>query len=1270
MSTASTRIPKPKDWQEFERQIEILAQCVLGDPTAKGNGRTGQRQKGVDVFGWRPGKIAVGFQCKEHFEEPVTEKELRDEVKKAEQFRPKLKEFILVTTADRDAKIQEVARLMTEERDDFSVDVWSWEDIEGHVAKHPEAIKAFDPTYSPLIVEELREYQDQGVNRIIAELQSLRAGGNSVATESAAAVQDEDESTKLHGQITLVQNMIDEGDVIAAIPLLDRLVAKEQAQASPSEIYRLNVAKAGIAIKRERFEEAGRILVDAAREYPAHKNAESNLAIGLLLSGESEEAEATALGALKRNPENQKMAETLAQARAQQGKEDLFADIPSKLLDSSIMLGLKSTVARMKGDQGWRKLAIDGARSYPEDKFLKRFAAEAIVDECLEKAPEFIVGEPAGPISREDIAHAADVLVGQIANLREIEGEVPVSLAHNAALACRLDDRFDKAFEILEGAIADHPDEVELVEQVAMHYVQTGEAAKAVPLLEPMERSSKRDLTLAAALIELDRYAEAKAVLDEQQSPEKLNLPQFQFFGVHFEWYRKQADFDGARAFFSGLAKNHPGDLLPLLFRAKIERLAEDETAYSEALDAAIELVDGNSSFGVIHELADEAFRGQHYEIAVDLLKDRVAVDHENEPLSLCIAAAMNGDLHRTASELLDRVPEGLAEERWYRRVRIALANKIGSDRTLPLLNKYLTSFPEDVEMRTLRIGLWQTSGLTGKIRKDIEATDFAGLEGSPFARMQYFRLATAYGDGAKSLPFAYRLLLENWNSVDCHTGYHGLFLSNITISGIDLSPTKIDVATVCRVLTDKNEDRWYRVEEQKPAVFGDEWLSPDDPLAETLMGHAAGDVVEVEGAHGNFKLTIAEVKSVYLDTFHRSISRFNDRFPNSGAMLQMSIDTEAEDPFFEMKRMTRRLSERNRETINIYRDNPISIVWLAGLLGKDEIECSIGLPAETGIPFRVCQGTSDERETAFEIIDQNDEHGVVVDAVTAVLIKRLKLEEAIKAVCGPLKATATTIERLTERFHEAEGMLGRQMGTFGYQDGQYVLTEHTDEQIQSVIEVRKDELEWARENLEIVDALPSRELDREARQMADMVGLNAIAPALAASGAGLPILADDFGIRLWAKAALDVDGLWLQPILMRARDQGAIDEGQYATAILDMAEAGFSYISLDNRTLLHALRKADFDVSSVEKPLNILLGKSADINRNLFIAMATLVALKDEDCPPMTPYKLASQIARAATYPRWDQVDKILSAMSAVPFPGMAKHLQSWKQWNSLGSA
>lgn len=244
MSTASTRIPKPKDWQEFERQIEILAQCVLGDPTAKGNGRQGQRQNGVDVFGWRAGKIAVGFQCKEHFEKPVTEKELRDEVKKAERFRPNLREFVLVTTAVRDAEIQQIARLMTLERTDFSVEVWGWEDIEQKVFNYPEAMRAFDPTYSPLISQDLKEYTNQhteSMELLLAEVRSLKSTIRSDVSGSPEIDQESDESTKLHGQITLVQSMIDDGELLTAIPLLERIETKEIGAATASEIYRFKI---------------------------------------------------------------------------------------------------------------------------------------------------------------------------------------------------------------------------------------------------------------------------------------------------------------------------------------------------------------------------------------------------------------------------------------------------------------------------------------------------------------------------------------------------------------------------------------------------------------------------------------------------------------------------------------------------------------------------------------------------------------------------------------------------------------------------------------------------------------------------------------------------------------------------------------------------------------------------------------------------------------------------------------------------------------------
>lgn len=1268
MSTASTSTPKPKNWQDFERQIETLAQCWLSDPNAQGNARQGQPQNGVDVYGRREKAGWVGLQCKQKMDKAVTETELRDEVNKAAGFEPKLSEFILVTTAPRDGKIQEVARKLTEDRDDFSVHVWGWEDVETLVARYPQARRDFDPDYSPIISEEIGDFRAETNDRFDEILAAIKSSGLSVGA-SPAPESEKDESTERHGQISLIQSLIDEGDVSTAIPLLHRFKSTQLEGATASEVYRFKVAQANIEIKRERFDDAGPLLIEAAEVHPEHKNSSTNRAIGHLLKGDGEKAEELALAVLASDPTNQKMADTLAQARAQQDKPDVFENIPDDLLNSSVIWGLKSSLARMANDDAWRRIARDGLAEHGNDKFLKRYAAEATVDECVSEAPAFIAGEKGAKINWSDLDGAARELAAQIEALKSIDGEIPAAMAHNAALACRLVGRFDEALAILTAAIAEHPDEGAMVEQVAMHHVHHGDPNEAIALLAEAERSRGGSLTLAAAYIDIGRLDEAKSLLDEQTYPTDGEVSPFQFLGVHFEWFRKQKRFPEAAEFFADLSGKMPKEILPLLFQAKTARLDGDDDIHHKAIENAFALVDENTPFTVAHELADEAFRGQLYNVTVDLLKDRVATDHENEPLSLCIAAAMNGDLHKTASDLLEQVPDEVANGRWYRRVKIALENKIGSGRALTMLNAFLVDFPDDAEMRTARIGLWQTSGQLGKIKKDIESTDFDGLSGSPFSLMQFYRVATIYSDGSRSVPSAYRLLLENWDNVDCHTGYQGIFLTNEKIDGIDRAPLKIGLDCAFRVRTGKGEERAHRIEDTKPAVFGDQWIEPEGELAQAFYGKSVGEVIELPGPFQTATMEVLEVKSIYLDVLHRSMAQFQDRFPSSGALFQMTVDTEADDPFVEMKQMTRRMAERDEELVNVYRDNPVPIVWLAGLLGKDEIECSIGLPADMNIPFRICQGLREERELAFSTIANNGKRGVVVDAVTAVLIKRLGVEDAVTAICGPIKTSSTTIGRLTERFHEAEGMIGRMMGTFGYRDGQYFLTEHNEEHQQAVLKARADELEWARDHLEVLPSLPQTELDKEAKVVADLVGMRAIAPSLAANGADLPLLADDFGIRIWSKAALDVDGLWLQPVLMKARDNGHLDDEQYAEAVLAMVDAGFAYVSLDNRTLLQGLKKADFNVDVLTKPLAMLLGKSADINRNLLIAIAVLVALKEEDCPPITVYRLASEVARAAVYPRWAEANAILSAIASAPVPALREHLENWLFWNSMGS-
>ncbi|HEX4955089.1 MAG TPA: hypothetical protein VF017_16995 [Thermoanaerobaculia bacterium] len=134
MSADSERLPPPNEPAAFESLCLDLWKEIWGDSGAQKNGRSGQPQAGVDVFGTHAGR-SVGVQCKQKdglLRSKLAIAELAAEVENALEFRPPLTTFILATSGPRDGKVQERAREITEghrARGLFEVHVWSWEDI-------------------------------------------------------------------------------------------------------------------------------------------------------------------------------------------------------------------------------------------------------------------------------------------------------------------------------------------------------------------------------------------------------------------------------------------------------------------------------------------------------------------------------------------------------------------------------------------------------------------------------------------------------------------------------------------------------------------------------------------------------------------------------------------------------------------------------------------------------------------------------------------------------------------------------------------------------------------------------------------------------------------------------------------------------------------------------------------------------------------------------------------------------------------------------------
>ena len=127
------QIQPPKNWQDFEDLIHELFVAEWRDPNAQKNGRRGQPQHGVDVFGSRNGDYAHvdGVQCKgkdQKFGARATVKEFDVELAKAECFRPKLSSWTFATAAPTDGRLQAHARYVSAERANegrFPVFVWA-----------------------------------------------------------------------------------------------------------------------------------------------------------------------------------------------------------------------------------------------------------------------------------------------------------------------------------------------------------------------------------------------------------------------------------------------------------------------------------------------------------------------------------------------------------------------------------------------------------------------------------------------------------------------------------------------------------------------------------------------------------------------------------------------------------------------------------------------------------------------------------------------------------------------------------------------------------------------------------------------------------------------------------------------------------------------------------------------------------------------------------------------------------------------------------------
>lgn len=143
----SMDLPKPSAWQEFESIVRDAMSQKWKSSSLTKNGRTGQKQHGVDVYGPDDLGRPTGIQCK-RFTGALDLATVQDEIKKAEKFKGNLTTLYIATTAEHDSKLQEQVRVISEKRASeklFTVGLLFWDEIVAGLVLNPSVFSSHYP---------------------------------------------------------------------------------------------------------------------------------------------------------------------------------------------------------------------------------------------------------------------------------------------------------------------------------------------------------------------------------------------------------------------------------------------------------------------------------------------------------------------------------------------------------------------------------------------------------------------------------------------------------------------------------------------------------------------------------------------------------------------------------------------------------------------------------------------------------------------------------------------------------------------------------------------------------------------------------------------------------------------------------------------------------------------------------------------------------------------------------------------------------------------
>jgi tetratricopeptide (TPR) repeat protein len=1181
----SVSIPPPKDWQAFERHSRVLFEYSLADPQTQNNGRPGQRQHGVDIYGRRGGNgVLVGVQCKgkdNDYGGTVSDAELLREVKNTEQFVPPLDEFILITTAPDDASIQEAARLLEQEVQragrQLKIAVWGWGRVHQEITRFPEVIKEFHPDASPfhdLVLSDTRQIKElvqekdastreqlQRIEAIVSTLAQTQIAG----TDAAPAADSLDKH--IHDEINTYRDMIDAGKPRTAISLLTALQSRLPATASNRIRFRI-IANIGTSHHRlGEFDLAARFFLEAWPLNPDDPPSIANKIAALIIQGKNDEAHALAVDAITRFPQNLDIALQRLQALGpSETTESVWSTLPPILTENERLVAFRVVARRAQQDPEWRALVKAAAAAFPNNRQLKATLAEAVLGGVLE-ADRAALGAPVEEsASQRELIDAAETFASAWATSLDRETPPDWSAAHNGALAYVMVSDVKAATTLLDTALSRGLPHDESKRLRISLFVRANQVPEAIALADSLSDSVRNRIYRADVRVSTDPPGARALLADQTDYTDPLD--RIGSAQVTVDSYLTESNFAAAAAEGERLQSMLPDDPYPYLLLYRVHA-AQGDTNAASFLEDAVKHFKETTDFATRFMVAVSLARAGRFEAATDLLLGHVTTNRDSPALRELVGAAVSADRRAAVKQLLDGLPRNVLDHPFYRKARAALALRSGNPAQAEHeLRGYLALQPRSLDMQLHLLRVLARQERTAELKKEV-ARRAAEFDGTPEDLVSLAQFKEAFGSWQEAYDLAYRTWLSNQNNAAVNIRYVGVFLRRGHSRELEVSPAAVGENMAVTLRTEDGARETFIIEpdpDLRPTPYH---LPPGHATADLLMHKHVG--AEIQFADSS-KATIDSIKPKQLHALHIILEGYQKLFPGNGGLERVPVKQGQPGAFQPIFDRVRERHDAIQSVFDAYAAGGIPIAVAASSLGGGDSVAALLSLIESNRPVLVCEGTAEERQAALDAINANARRGCVLDALTLHIVHAVHLEGAVRAVCGPIGIVERTDGRIQERIEELEAHLDEPDNSLIWRDGQIYRVEVSPQEKKDALEVLLQHKQWIATETELIPAQATQDPSADVRALIQEFGSGFVDDMLAAQGAGRLLVSEDKIIRGLAGEQFGLGTSWLQPILMKAADGGHLSRDDYNSAILTLIKSGFDFVSVDPTLLVWAL--------------------------------------------------------------------------------------------------